>query len=336
MLDVFNDDAFSVVRLTARVNDLPYVAGQISRAGYFDSDGIDTLYVGIERRPEGLALVGMTPRGGPGETIAHDRDSMRLFPVPHFQRDDALFADEVQGVRRFGTEDQVETVLERLDRKVSRHFRDFDLTLEHQRVGAIKGIILDKKGQVYMNLFNEFGITEPAALNFELGTEATNVRAKARTLSNMVEDALDTPYSGIDAWVGRDFWAALIDHKSVRETFLNTAQAAELRGDDPDVFEFGNIRWMRYRTGVKGQAANGNTPFIAANEARFVVRGVPDLFITRFAPADYLETVNTMGLPRYAKTMTRRDDKGVDIQVQMNPISMCTRPEVLHRAVMSA
>ncbi len=40
--------------------------------------------------------------------------------------------------------------------------------------------------------------------------------------------------------------------------------------------------------------ADLGAPYIAANEARVVVKGVPELFITRFAPADYEETVNTI------------------------------------------
>ena len=334
MIYIFNNDAFSVIRLSVRINDLPYVPGQISDSGLFDTDGIDTLFVGIEKGANGLELVAPTPRGGPGETIAHDRANMRIFPVPHYQRDDALYADEVQGRRAFGTEDELETVLGRLDRKVQRHLRDFDATIEHQRVGALKGIVLDKNGAVMVNLFNEFGIAEPAAIDFELDVDATNVRDKARQVAYTIEDLLDAPYDGIDAWVGRDFYAALIDHPTVRETYLNTEQAAALRGDpDPDQFEFGNITWRRYRTGQKAQAAAGGSPFIAANEARFVVRGVPDLFITRFAPADYVETVNTLGLPRYIKTFERRDGKGYDFQVQTNPISLTTRPELLLRAV---
>lgn len=98
-------------------------------------------------------------------------------------------------------------------------------------------------------------------------------------------------------------------------------------------FEFGGITFERYRTGKKATAANAAAPFIAANECRLVPVGVPQLFITRFAPADYEETVNTSGLPRYAKQWASPDNKGRHLQVQSNPISLCTRPKVLRRAI---
>jgi hypothetical protein len=63
--------------------------------------------------------------------------------------------------------------------------------------------------------------------------------------------------------------------------------------------------------------------------------GVPDLFITRFAPADYVETVNTIGLPRYAKQIPMRNGKGIELEVQTNPINLCTQPGVLLKGLNS-
>lgn len=337
MLNIFENDAFSVVRLTTRINDQPYVPGQISRAGYFEEDGIDTLYFGLEKRPEGLALVGPTPRGGPGETIVLGEDEVRLFPVPHFQRDDALLADEVQGRRAFGTEDELETVLSRIDRKIARHLRDFDATLEHQRVGAIKGIVTNKAGGVMINLYTHFEIAAPTPIYFALDTSTTDLRAKGRELTYLLEDALDGTYSGIDAWCGREFWDKLTSHKYLRDAYVALQDRNKLLGrmETDDIEAFG-IHWHRYRTGAKAQAANGAVPFIAADEVRFVPRGVPELFLTRFAPADYMETVNTPGLPRYMKTIPRVDDKGVQIQVQTNPLNICTRPEILFSGKVAA
>lgn len=337
MLNIFQNDAFSLVRLTGRVNNLPYVPGQIGAAGYFEEDGIDTTYFAIEKRPNGLALVGPSPRGGPGESIAHPEDEIRLFNVPHFQRDDAVMADEVQNRRAFGTEDELETVLQRIDRKVQRHLRDFDATLEHQRVGAIKGIVTNKAGGTMINLYTQFGVVAPDPIYFALDTTTTDLRAKSRELIYKLEDALDESYTGIDAWCGREFWDKLTVHKYMKDAYIALQDRARLLGaaevDSIDAF---GITWRRYRTGAKGITANGNAPFIANDECRFVVKGVPGMFITRFAPADYQETVNTTGLPRYLKQFPRDDDKGVRLQVQTNPVTMCTKPEALFKGLVAA
>lgn len=65
------------------------------------------------------------------------------------------------------------------------------------------------------------------------------------------------------------------------------------------------------------------------------MEGVPDLFITRFAPADYNETVNTPGLPFYSRAIEKRNGKGYDLEVQMNAISVCTRPQTLRRLTLT-
>jgi hypothetical protein len=77
--------------------------------------------------------------------------------------------------------------------------------------------------------------------------------------------------------------------------------------------------------------ANGNAPLVALTEAKFVAAGVPELFITRFAPADYEETVNTIGLPRYAKQYPTPNGKARMLEMQMNAICLCTKPDSLQR-----
>lgn len=338
MLDIFHSDAFSIVRLSIRMNDLPYVPGQISGSGLFSTSGIDTLFVGLEMRAETLALVGYSARGGPGEVRKIDEGKLKLIPVPHLQRDDSLQADEVLGRRAFGTDDQFETVLSRIDMKGRYHFRDLDMTLEHQRVGAIKGIVVDKNGGVLIDTFQEFHIDPPAPIVIGLDTPTAIIRDRLLDVTLALEATLDAPYTGIEAWCGATFWRKLINHKSVRETWLNTMYASELRSQMPgvnvtDAFEFGGITWRRYKTGRRATDANRGVAYIAANEARFVLQGVPDLFITRFGPADYMETVNQMGLPRYAKQFAFPNDKGIGLEFQMNPISVCTRPQTLLRSV---
>lgn len=331
-LDIFNQDAFSVQSLTARVNKIPYVPKQIGASGLFTEEGVTTTQLMVEERDGQLTLIEPTARGGPGETTDNDKRKVRSFVVPHYQRDDAVNADEVQNVRAFGTESDVETVENLIDQKMAKHIRSLDATLEHQRVGAVKGLLTTRSGATLYNLYNEFGITEPAAINFALDQATTSVRQICFDVIEDIESSLDgETYDYIHSWVGRDYWKALIEHKSVKETYLNTVQAAELRGD-PHVyrFEFGGIVWERYRTGTRA-AASAGAPFIGNDEARFVPMGVPELFITRFAPADYMDTVNSIGLPRYAKQYLAPNGKRVNLEVQSNPISLCTQPGALRK-----
>lgn len=333
-MDIFNDDAFSVHSLTAAINKRPYRPGQISATGLFAEDGVTTTIISIEEKDGNLALVEPSPRGGPGESVAADKRKLIPFAIPHYERNDAVYADEVQNVRAFGSESDVEMVEERVNEKSARHAQDLTMTLEHQRVGAIKGIVATKSGAIVTNLYTAFGIAVPAAISLELDVDATSVGGLVFDVKSGIEDSLDTPYTGMRAFTGTAFHKALWNHPKVRDTFLNTGAAGTLRQDIPDVFEFGGITWERYRTGVKATADLG-AAYVATDEARVVVEGVQDLFITRFAPADYMETVNTKGLPYYVKQFAMPNDKGRSLEVQMNAISLCTRPGALRRLTLT-
>ena len=93
-----------------------------------------------------------------------------------------------------------------------------------------------------------------------------------------------------------------------------------LRNDVRGGFKFADVIWEEYRGKIGTQA------FIGDNEAYLVPEGVADLFITRNAPADYNETVNTLGLPLYAKQAPLPMDRGIEMEAQKNPLNLCTQP----------
>jgi len=334
MVDIWDGEGFTIESLTAAINNEPYRPGQVSASGIFDEDGVTTTRISIEERNGKLGLVEPSLRGGPGETRGDDDRNLVPFDIDHFQRDDSVLADEVQNVRAFGTTDQLETVQDRVERKAKRHAQDLTMTLEHLRAGAIKGIVTSKSGKTLIDIYNRFGVAVPAAVSLELDVEGTKVGSVWQDVIYSIEDDLDQPYGGIHVFTGRDFHKSLWTHKSVTETFIYHSGAETLRRDVPDVFEFGGATWERYRTGAKATADLGS-PYIAATDARVVVKGVPDLFITRFAPADYEETVNTIGLPFYAKQYPKPNGKGRELEVQMNVINLCTKPKTLRRLTLT-
>ncbi|PHQ72387.1 MAG: major capsid protein E [Sneathiella sp.] len=340
MLDVFKQDAFSFTSLTHRILERPYIPGLIGKMGLFDEDPISTTSVAIEKMGQSIRLIEPTPRGGPGETGSNDKRNVRQFIVPHYQWDGSVIADEVQNLRAFGEENEVETVLGHLDKITNRDLLRMDATLEHQRIGAIKGIVITRDGATLYNWFTEFGVTPPAAVNFALGTAATDVRLKCEEVIYGIEDALDGDAGlgdvQVDGVVGRDFWNFLITHPKVEATYQNWEAAAALRTGlvRSTPFEFGGIRFHRYKTGKKVRESKNKAgaaigAFIGTDEARFVARGVPELFKTVFAPADYNETVNTPGQARYLRLREKDNNKGYNFEMQSNPLSICARPETL-------
>ncbi|WP_057466109.1 major capsid protein [Pseudovibrio sp. POLY-S9] len=330
-LDIFNDDAFSVQSLTATVNQMPYRPRQISKSGLFEEDSVTTTLVSVELKDGKLGLIEPSARGGPGETTSDEDRKLVPFQVDHYQRDDAVRADEVQNVPAFGSENEVEQVLDRVKSKLDRHLDDCDMTIEHQRVGAIKGLVKSRSGATLHNLYSRFDIAVPPAISLNLGNEDAKVdELLAVDVQHSIEDSLDAFYDGFHVYTGREFHLKLWGHKRIRETFLATSGAAQLRQAVPDTFTVGSFTFERYKTGA-GASANAGGAYIAHDEARVVPVGVPGLFITRFAPADYIETVNTPGLPRYAKQYPQANGKGVSLEIQTNAISLCTQPAALRK-----
>jgi hypothetical protein len=200
MLDIFNEDPFSVFSLTEAINNTPYVPGHIGRLGIFSNASINTLAVGIENRNGVLVLVEPSPRGGPGQTVEKKKRSLKMLGVPHFQIDDAIYADEVQGVRAFGTETQLETVMGKVDERMSEHAQSFAATEEYHRIGAIKGIVTYADGTT-LNLFTEFGVSQEAEIDFDLDNANPTpgiLRKKCAALYRTVANNLGAvPFSGI-------------------------------------------------------------------------------------------------------------------------------------------
>ena len=97
-------------------------------------------------------------------------------------------------------------------------------------------------------------------------------------------------------------------------------------------FTFGGITFEEYR----GQASDvdGNVRrFIDENAGHCFPMGTAETFATYFAPADFNETVNTLGLPLYAKQEPRRFDRGTDLHTQSDSLPMCHRPAILVKMV---
>ena len=335
MLDIFNSNAFGIVRLTDAVNRTPFVPGRIGQMGLFgQGTGITTTSVLIEEKDGFLKMLSPTPRGAPGETLDKKKRRLRSLAVPHFEVNDAVMAEEVQGVRAFGEETALETVMGKLaERNRDVITPSFAVTEEFARVGAVKGIITYADGST-VDLFDLFEVSQPATVGFDL--DAANpvlgsVRNLCASIYRSMSDKLGgVPFSHIHAFVGNDFFDALIKHPEVRATYLNQEAAGELRMGSVNVqglvygtFMFGGIVWENYRGSYNG------SPFFADDAAQFVPVGVPNLFRTVYAPADYIETVNTVGKRLYAKQYPMENGKGVYYDAQMNSLSYCTRPEVL-------
>lgn len=333
ILDIFKTDAFGVISLTDFVADLKYRPGRIGEMGIFTQESVPTTSIAIERVGDMLQLVKPSPRGGPGEVRDMPKRKMTNFAVPHFQRDWSVMADEVQNVRAWGTQDQLQSVQQVVGQKIAANTADMDLTEELARLGAVTGIVTYADGST-LNLFTEFGVIQETEVDFDLdnATPADGVlRLKSTQVIRAMKKRLGAVAFGeIHALTGDTFFDQLLQHKEVRDTYKGWSEAQILResyvgknrSSNP-MFEFGGIIWENYGE-IDGEGVG-----IATTKARFFPTGVPNLFKSYVAPADYVETVNTPGQRLYAKQFEMPNGKGINGELQMNELNICTRPGAL-------
>lgn len=333
MLDIFNSAAFSVTRLSQVVNELKYVPGRIGELNLFESTSVDTTSIAVEKNGDMLSLVPPTPRGAPGTTVGKPKRDLRSLIIPHFELNASIYAEEVQNVRALGSDQALESVVQKVAQHQQMLVRSMAATEEHARMGAVQGVVTYADSTT-LDLFSEFSVSQESEIDFDLdnaspaeGVLRKKCAAVTRQISNILEGV---PFTGIHAFCGDNFFDDLLSHKEVRETYKGWNEAQILRDSyvGPNrssygIFQFGGIVFENYRGSV------GSTGFINTDKVHIFPLGVPGLFRTVYAPADYEETVNTLGQRLYSRTWPMPNGKGRHIDVQMNALQYCSRPKSL-------
>lgn len=328
-----DNDAFNMVSLTKAINILPNNYGRLREMNLFPGRGVTTRTIMVEEQNGILNLLPTLPVGSPGTEAKHGKRAIRSFVVPHIPHDDSIMPEEYQGVRAFGSENQMQTLAAMVNTHQQAMRNKHAITLEHLRVGAMKGIILDADASTIYNLYTEFGIVQKA-IDFDLDTAGTDVAAKCREVLRHIEDNLRGEVAnGVRALVSSSFFDALIAHANVEKFYVGHVAALQLTGNSTDPrkgFPFGGIIFEEYR-GTATDAAGNTRAFITAGDGHCIPTGTMNTFETIFAPADFLETANTIGREVYSKMEPRKFGRGMDLHTQSNPLPICYRPGVLVR-----
>lgn len=335
ILNPFENDAFSMVSLSQSINILPNQYGRCDQLNLFPVKGVSSRTILVEEKNGVLNLLPTKPVGSPGSMGSAPKRKARSFAVPHIPHDDSILPEDYAGVRAFGTESQLQTLVGIVNERLQQMKNKHDITKEHLRMGALKGVILDADGSVIYDLFTEFQIQQKS-IDFVLGTAGTDVRGKCMEVLRHIEDHLmGEVMSGVRCLVSGEFFDKLTSHANVEAAYAGYAAAQQMLGGDiRKGFSFGGIMWEEYR-GQSTDFAGTVRRFIPEDEGIAFPEGTMNSFQTVCAPADFLETVNTIGQPYYAKMKVRDFERGVDLHTQSNILPMCARPALLVRCFSS-
>ena len=327
-MNIFEGDAFTLDSLTSAINNLPHKPGRIGALKLFKEKGIRTTKVSIEERDGVLYLVPSLPRGGVPKPHPTSRRRMRSISTVHLPTNSTVMAASIQDVRRFGTESDLQIVQEVVNDRLAEMRRSLEATIEWQKLGALKGRVLDADGSEILDLFTLFDVEQPAEVDFDLDNPSPlpgAIRGKCSKIIRDMEDELgDQQLGGVSALTGSAFFDALVDHPELREAYerYNAGEALRDRTARRSFF-YAGITFEEYRGKV------GATQFVDDDKAHFFPTGTDDVFVTVFAPGNFIDQANELGLPLYARSVPDKAGRWVELLAESNPLSYCTRPRTL-------
>lgn len=319
---VFSADSFSAGTLTYSITELPHQPATIARRRLFQEDGIPTLEAMIELIDDTLSLVPASPRGAPGDMHPDTGRRVVKFRAPHLKTRSTIYADAWQDRRGFGEKTLASVERER-DRVLGEHRRRFEATLEFHRMRALAGQILDADGTtVLVDLLAHFDVAQTAHA-IDLSSASLNlpnalVAAKRKSEEHLGEA---TPTKWV-AFCSASFLDAVRAHPSVEAAVAGWSAATIMRDDVRADLGISGVQLVEVRN------AAGRT-FIEDGAAYLVPEGVPGLCVTHFAPADYVDAANDIGIPFYSRAELLQMGRGIAIESQSNPISFVSRPRAI-------
>jgi hypothetical protein len=327
MLNPFDPTGYNLLAMTRAITKLPNLYNRVSLI--FPEQPINMTIALIEQSNGTLNIIRSRPRGAPADKMIADKRALRSFVIPHIPVEDLVLPDEIQGVRAFGSENAEETQAGVVATKLQKMKNAIDQTREFLACGALKGIILDADGLVLYNLYNQFGITAKS-IDFDFATATSPILKKCLEVKRWIEShLLGETMTGIRCLCDATFYDALTGHAEVEKAFASyQALNQNLAEDYRRGFRFGGITFEEYSATWTDHDGSPR-PAITAGHGICFPEGTGNTFETIVAPGNFLETVNTMGVPYYAKMEEKKFGQGYELWAESNCLPICKRPEVL-------
>jgi hypothetical protein len=332
-MDVFKSDAFSMMSLLTAIKNVDYKPGFLGSLNIFQDAPQRLRVVSIESDDETLSLISTSPDGAPPSQLSATKRKVRNFNTVRLAKGSTIKAAELQGIRAFGSETELQQVQAEVARRLERLVNDMDLTHENHRLGAVQGIVTDADGSTLVDFYSEFGVSQDSDDSIDFtsiaaGTVRPYYEAIRRSIIRSGKGLVSTG-TRVYALVGDDYWDGLVNHAEVRGTYLNQVAAAELRNATAfGTFNFAGITFVNYRG-----TDDNSTVAIGAKKAKFFC-DAPGLFQAAWGPGEFLDAVNMPGVPMLPLVLPDPSGRNAFVSVELYsyPLMVCTRPGTLRRA----
>lgn len=326
-------NAFEIVDYTQDLVSIPNQWNLVNSLGLFDVEGVSQHSITFETSNGTIGMITDQVRGARSQMNQDETRALRSFAIPHFNLDDAVKPQDIQGKRAFGSTDAAETEAAVIARKMLRIRRSYSALLETSRVYALTtGGIYAPNGTVVGNMYTEFSVTRKE-VDFVLGTSTTELTAKIEEgIAHSQDNILSgESLTGFIALCSPQFFAKLIAHATIKEAYKYYSSTQEplrnrLGTGVQRQFVHGGVTFIEYR-GTNPAGAQ----YIPSGDAYLIPTGTMDTFKTYFSPGNKFDLVNTIGEEVYM--WLYRDVKGseITIETESNMLSMVRRPQCIIR-----
>lgn len=329
-------DNNQMMDFTVAINKVPRVWSLLDEMNIAETVGISTETASVDVIQERTDTFGDVRRGGPRQFVGAENVITKHLTTPFFALDGAVLPSDVQNLRRFGTENDLTSMGEAVDRIATRIRRYHSALREKALVEAIRGFSFNPNGTTeqydYYTVFEQ--TANKKQIPFDLANTATDPMEKAEEVyKHIINNAQDgsSAYE-IVCLASSEFFDLLLKNDTLQQAYTYYTSVQEpLRnrqggGGIIRQFTHGNIRYIDYPATFNGARC------IPANEAYFFPMGIADMFKVYHAPADHIDYTNTVGQEAYM--WIYRDPKGrrIDVESETAMLAVNHRPELVVRA----
>lgn len=330
------------------MNIIPNQWGTIGQLGIFLEEGVTEHVVQFEEVIRDGNLLVDRVRGDRSNVGRDFQRKVHSFNVPHFPMEDAIYPQDIQGKRAYGSATEAETFDLVRARKMERIRQNHAWTLEYARAFTLtQGTAYAPNGTITQDWYQEFTQTSrPAAIDFLLGTTTTEVMGKVEACIAAIQDNTGSVLmTGVVALCSPTFFAKLISHPTIKTAYqyftstqlplrdrmiangqnsaANTAPFSMHRE-----FYFAGVRFIEMRDQYAGN------PLIPAGNAYFLPTGTP-FFKTYFSPANRFGLINTVGEQVYMFETMAPNGTAYALETESNHLSAMLKPLLCQAATSS-
>lgn len=353
LANVFSGDAYTATSLTAAIRQM---APEFTNfEGYFIPRGLMSPDFFVDLEDVSRSTLVAVDRESVAQAGKRDKRTAIPFSTYHFPWVEAVFANDLIGVRQWGQADITQNITEVVGQRLMKiKTVKYKPTMDAMRLGAIAGFVTvsvrdNTTGAVAtetIDMFTKFNQTQQF-VNLGLTTSGTVNTSFTDTLDANLTKAKIASHNQLSG-LAPTRWEVLCGptaYTKIKTALIKSGQAINVinaytskvesvvtTAPFPS-FEYGEVTFKCILGGTDllttAMTSTLGSNSTQKNAAWLVPVGVPGMFIEPYAPGTIIEAVGTVGIPLYAHQELMKGGKGVELYVESNTLPINTRPSAV-------